>query len=94
MDQACWHVYLLLCADGSCYCGIAKNLERRLAQHNGQLAGGAIYTRTRRPVSLLGFLDCADRSAALKLEYAVKQMPRHKKLALFGKNEKQCLPLK
>ncbi|MEG6502462.1 GIY-YIG nuclease family protein, partial [Desulfovibrio sp. 1214_IL3152] len=40
-----WLVYLLECADGTLYCGITRDMERRLAQHNGALAGGARYTR-------------------------------------------------
>ncbi|MEG6593009.1 GIY-YIG nuclease family protein, partial [Desulfovibrio sp. 1188_IL3213] len=42
-----WLVYLLECADGTLYCGITRDMERRLAQHNGALAGGARYTRGR-----------------------------------------------
>jgi hypothetical protein len=29
-----WFVYLLRCADGSLYTGIAKNVDRRCRQHN------------------------------------------------------------
>ncbi len=67
-----WHVYLLRCRDGSLYCGITSNLERRLAQHNGLVAGGARYTRGRRPVSLVASVPCACKSLALKLEARVK----------------------
>ena len=59
-----WKVYLLECADGSYYCGICTDMERRLAEHNGDLPGGARYTRTRRPVRVLAWAPCADRSEA------------------------------
>jgi putative endonuclease len=43
-------VYLLRCSDRSLYCGITSDIKRRMKQHNGELAGGAKYTRARRPV--------------------------------------------
>ena len=75
-----WHVYLLRCADGTLYTGIARDLERRLSQHNGELAGGPKYTRGRRPVQLLWSAPAADRSAALQREAAIKRLSRARKL--------------
>lgn len=75
-----WYVYLLSCADGTLYCGITTNITRRLAQHNGQCAGGARYTRGRRPVSLLASKACALREQALRLEQAVKSRPKNQKI--------------
>lgn len=74
-------MYLLRCADGSLYAGITSALARRLAQHNGSLAGGPRYTRGRRPVALLGHRFVDTRSEALRLEYRLKQQPREHKLA-------------
>lgn len=82
-DTDFWKVYLLECADGTYYCGVAKYLERRLAQHNGVQPGGAKYTRTRRPVMLLDFRVCPDKKSAYRLEYAVKAAPREKKLSVL-----------
>lgn len=80
-----WHVYLLECVDGTLYCGITRDLARRVAQHNGLLPGGARYTRGRRPVRLAASLPCADKGAALRLERAVKARPRaQKRLFLFA----------
>ncbi|MDR2743924.1 MAG: GIY-YIG nuclease family protein [Desulfovibrio sp.] len=82
-----WHVYLLECADGTYYCGVAVDVARRLEQHNGLLPGGAKYTRSRRPVKLLASRECKDQRDACRLEYAVKSAPRGKKLnALSGFN--------
>lgn len=78
-----WHVYLLRCADGSLYCGITTDVERRLAQHNGLLPGGARYTRSRRPVMLEACRTCADRSQALRLEARIKETPRRQKCLLL-----------
>lgn len=76
-----WHVYLLRCRDGSLYCGVTSNLERRLAQHNGLVPGGARYTRGRRPVSLVASVPCACKSLALKLEARVKTRAARQKLS-------------
>ena len=76
-----WYVYLLECADGTLYCGVTTDLERRLAEHNGSAAGGARYTRGRRPVRLAACAPCPDRAAACRLEDRIKRLPRRQKLA-------------
>lgn len=78
-----WHVYLLECADKSIYCGISNNLARRLREHNGELGGGARYTRARRPVVLRACLPCRDRRAATRMEALIKSLPANKKMAFF-----------
>jgi len=88
MECKVWHVYLVECADGTLYCGIAQNPAERLAEHNGALPGGAKYTRGRRPVALLASKMCANKGDALKLERAIKSSPREKKLS-FMQNEGQ-----
>lgn len=77
-----WMVYLLHCADGSLYTGITTNLERRLRQHNGELAGGARYTRPRQPVRLAWCETAADRASAARAEYRIRKLPRAQKLRL------------
>lgn len=77
-----WHVYLLRCADDTLYTGIARDLERRLRQHNGELAGGPKYTRGRRPVALLWSCTETGRSTALQRELGIKRLSRAAKLAL------------
>lgn len=81
--ETVWQVYLLECRDGTLYCGITRDLERRVAQHNGLLPGGARYTRGRRPVRLVASLSCPDKGAALRLELAVKARPRAEKRDLL-----------
>jgi putative endonuclease len=77
-----WQVYILECADGSLYTGVAADLERRLRQHNGELVGGPKYTRGRRPVRLLWSEAAQDRGAAQQREALIKALPRAAKLAL------------
>ncbi len=78
-----WHVYVLRCADGSLYTGVARDLQRRLLQHNGELAGGSRYTRGRRPVELLWSDTEVDRSTAQQREAAIKKLSRDQKLRLL-----------
>jgi len=80
-----WVCYLLECADGTLYCGISNDLEKRLAAHNA--GEGAKYTRGRGPVRLVYCVSCADKSSALKRERAIKALPRIEKLALAAANE-------
>ena len=77
-------MYLLRCRDGTLYTGVARDLARRLRQHNGELAGGARYTRGRRPVELLWSECCDDRAAAQRREAAIRRLPRPAKLRLSG----------
>ena len=73
MDKRQWLVYLLRCSDESLYCGITNNLKNRLIAHNS--GKGAKYTRSRRPVVLVGASFAMTKSDALKLEYRVKHVP-------------------
>ncbi|MDP1923406.1 MAG: GIY-YIG nuclease family protein [Thiobacillus sp.] len=79
---AVWWVYLLRCADDSLYTGITTNLDRRLAEHNGDGPAGARYTRSRRPVQLAWCEAATSRSEASQREAAIKRLDRARKLAL------------
>ena len=77
-----YYVYIVKCADETLYTGIAKELERRIDEHNGS-DKGAKYTRVRRPVTLVYSEEYADRSLASKREYEIKKkMSRADKLKL------------
>lgn len=75
-----WFVYLLECSDGSLYCGITTDLEKRVRVHNS--GKGAKYTKTRLPVKLWYFEESIDRSSASKREYEIKRLSRTEKLKL------------
>ena len=81
-----WFVYMAECADGTYYCGVTTDVPKRMDQHNGRKPGGAKYTRSRRPVGLLAYVACENRSAACMLEYAIKAAPREKKLAILSRH--------
>lgn len=74
---AAWSVYILRCADGSLYTGVARDVAARVKAHGGPR--GAAYTRARRPVQLVYQEQAVDRSAALRREYAIKQLTRVEK---------------
>jgi len=81
-----WTVYVVRCADDSLYCGITNDLPGRLAAH--EAGKGAKYTRGRARRTLLGRRNTGDKGLALRIEYAIKRLPRTEKLAL-GKPELQ-----
>ncbi|WP_299177775.1 GIY-YIG nuclease family protein [uncultured Neptuniibacter sp.] len=79
-----WFVYIVRCRDNSLYTGVTTAPSRRLRQHNGELVGGAKYTRLRRPVELVWQEVHPDRASASKREYAIKQFSREAKLQLIA----------
>lgn len=81
-SQPVWFVYLVRCRDATLYCGIAKDLARRLAEHNSA-DKGAKYTRGRRPVELIYTEEAASRAQATQREGRIKRMTRAQKKALI-----------
>ena len=77
-----YYLYIIRCADDTLYTGIAKNLTKRIEEHNTS-PKGAKYTRSRRPVTLVYSEEHEDRSTASKREYVVKKMRRVEKLGLI-----------
>ena len=78
-----WIVYMVRCADGSLYTGIARDVVRRVAEHNSNNLLASRYTRARRPVALVYQEKRKSRSAASKREHEIKQMKRKEKEALI-----------
>lgn len=77
-----WTVYMLRCADGSFYTGIAVDVLRRFRAHrNGT---GAKYTRSHVPLAIVHREEFEDKGAALSREYAIKQLSHEEKAALIS----------
>ena len=76
-----WFVYMVRCDDGSLYTGIAKDVDRRLEQHNAGTASR--YTRSRLPVTLEYQEMQSNQSTALKRELAIKALSRKAKETLI-----------
>ncbi|MBI4450003.1 GIY-YIG nuclease family protein [Candidatus Uhrbacteria bacterium] len=83
-----YHLYILECADGTLYTGVAADLERRVKEHNGS-AVGAKYTRARRPVRVVFAKRFRDRAAALRAEFRVKKLSRREKLKMIARSAKR-----
>jgi putative endonuclease len=71
-----WFVYVLLNEKGHAYTGVTydETPDRRLKEHNGELSGGAKYTRTHGPWELIYIENGFDnRSQAQSREAAIKK---------------------
>jgi len=77
------YVYILKCSDGSLYAGSTVDMVERLRKHNGEVVGGAKYTRGRRPVVLAYKEECETLALARAREAEIKRMTRGEKLELI-----------
>lgn len=80
-----YYTYIIECADGTFYTGYTNDLEMRIKKHNGEIKGGAKYTKGRSPVSLKYYEQFATKQEAMKREYALKQLPKKEKETLVKK---------
>ncbi|RLI43929.1 GIY-YIG nuclease family protein [Candidatus Bathyarchaeota archaeon] len=81
-----YHVYILLCKDGSYYTGYTKDLESRLEQH--MLGKGARYTRMHKPEKLVYLEAFATRREAMIRERQIKRLTHDEKLKLASSHVK------
>lgn len=77
-----WQVYILRCGDGTLYTGIARDAEKRLAQHRA--GRGARYTRGRGPLEMVLVEGVASHGEALRREAAIRRLGRGGKEALIA----------
>ena len=78
VGEKAWFLYVLRCADDTFYTGTTTDITRRINEHNTKKCG-AKYTKTRRPVKLVFWLDFENRSKAQKAEYQFKKLTRAQK---------------
>ena len=81
-----WFVYMASCADGTIYVGIARDVALRIAAHDA--GRGARYTRGRGPLVVLATHRCREKGDALRLELALKRLPREEKVATAASKRK------
>ena len=74
-------VYILRCADGSYYTGSTFDLGQRFEQHEVGL--GAVYTRTRLPVTLAWHSEFDSVEEAFQWEKRIQGWSRAKKELLI-----------
>lgn len=77
-----WCVYLLECNDGSLYCGITNNIDKRINTHNA--GNGSKYVASRLPAKLVWYRDVGTQGEALREEYKIKRLSRAHKLSMIG----------
>ncbi|MGJ8650464.1 MAG: GIY-YIG nuclease family protein [Opitutaceae bacterium] len=77
-------MYILRCADGTLYTGVAIDVARRFEEHQSQGPKGAKYTRGRGPLKLEYQSEIGTRSEACAEEYRIKQLSRSEKEALLA----------
>ena len=76
-----FYLYILRCSDGTYYTGHARDISKRVKEHNRGKASK--YTSGRRPVELVYSESYATRGLAAKREYEIKEWSRAKKQALI-----------
>lgn len=75
--QTVWYVYLVRAENQALYCGISLDAHKRFAQHcTGK---GARFFATSPAKALVYVEECADKSTALRREYAIKRLPKSAK---------------
>ena len=78
-----WWVYMVRAQNGNLYTGISTDPERRFQQHvSGK--GGARFFHSSPAQALVWRLRCADHSAALRREIALKKLAKKTKEALIS----------
>ena len=78
--EGVWSVYIVECRTGELYVGIARDVLKRLGEHNRGEA--CRYTKFRKPVRLIYSKQYGDYKVARNTERQIKKFSRAKKLAL------------
>jgi putative endonuclease len=78
-----YSLYILRCADGSLYTGIAVDVDKRIQEHERGIRG-AKYLRGRGPLKLEFERLIGDRGAAQSAEHHVKRLDRSGKEDLLA----------
>jgi putative endonuclease len=76
-------LYIVRCADGTLYTGIAADVARRLVEHE-QGIRGARFLRGKGPLEVVFEEAAGNRAVASRLEYRVKRLSRSQKLELIA----------
>lgn len=77
-----WSVYLVRAANGSLYCGISDDPQRRFAAH--QRGKGARFFYSSPAVALVYVEACVDKGEALRQERLIKKLRKSAKEALVA----------
>lgn len=81
-QESDYHVYIILCKDGSYYTGHAKDVEKRFDMH--KKGRGANYTKMHEPEKLVYIESVESRSEAMRRERKIKTLSHDKKQRLIN----------
>jgi len=82
VKEPIWFLYLVRLDSGHLYTGITTDVERRFNEHRS--GKGAKFLRGKKGLELVFEFTVGDRSSALKIEAAIKKLPKQKKEALIN----------
>ncbi len=85
IQQELYYVYILVCNDGSFYCGLTNNLIKRFREHTDGTYP-TCYTFNRRPLTLKYYETIPFSKEAQQREKQLKGWSRAKKIALMENN--------
>jgi len=77
-----YHVYILLCEDGSYYTGYGADTKYRFEQH--KKGRGTRYTRMHKPEKIVYIEEFDSRSKAIKREQEIKSLSHSQKKGLIN----------
>lgn len=86
-----YYIYILRCSDDSLYTGITSDIQHRLMAHLGVIKGGARYTKSHHVIRIEAAWKTDSKSAALRMECALKKLPRKSKLDLINEPGELCM---
>jgi len=79
-------VYILRTSKNTLYTGITNDLPNRLKVHNSKKNNASKYLKSFSSFRLVYKEEVADKSEALKREYAIKQLTKQEKEHLVAKD--------
>ncbi len=77
-----WYLYIVRTQNGSLYTGVTTDISRRLDEHRNSKKG-AKFLRSKGPLQLVYHQPMGNRAHAQKMEYHIKQLPKHQKERLI-----------
>ena len=80
-----WYIYFLKSEkDNSIYIGRTNDIPRRIREHNG---GHTSSLKSKRPLTLLGSIECSSLNEAIQLEKEYKKGYKREEIKrIFKKN--------
>jgi putative endonuclease len=84
------YTYIVLCTDGSYYCGWTNDIQKRLAAHN--CGKGGKYTHSHYPVVLVYLEEFVTKEEAMSREWHIKKLSHSQKEELIASSPHAVRP--